>query len=173
MAMQPIPGLAYRGHPCSYDDGVTPPVEPPIEPPVTPPVTPPSTGGMVYPAELQPKNKTVTTMPWVSGTRLSGPTITHENAWVVKIHTEAPSTRNVRLTAVEREGGPIHRIAILFRCHDGAVVSRIESSSITFNILVGQPPDKYKNNLDANSDYAMGIYNVHDEAGSMFSDLYL
>jgi len=30
MAMKPIPGLQYNGHPCSYDDGqTTPPVEPP------------------------------------------------------------------------------------------------------------------------------------------------
>jgi hypothetical protein len=122
---------------------------------------------------LEPKNKNLTTMPWVSGTRLSGPTITHENAWIVKIHTEAATTRVARLSAIEREGGPIHRVAILFRCHDGAVVSRIESSSITFNLLIGQPIDKYKVNLDPNTDYAMGLYNIHDESGAMFSDLYL
>jgi len=35
MAMIPIAGLTYQGHPCSYDDGKAPPVEPPVEPPST------------------------------------------------------------------------------------------------------------------------------------------
>jgi len=168
MAQIPIAGLTYHGHPCSYDDEVAP-----VEPPVTQPPKPVEPGTTVYPAELQPLHKTQSTMPWTTGTRLSGPTITHEAAWIVNFRTGAASERTVRLTAIQREGGPIRRIAILFRRSDGFVISRIDSSSITFNCLVGQPANPYRAALEANTNYAMGIYNVNAEQGAMFADLYL
>jgi hypothetical protein len=169
MAMIPLPGLTYQGHPCSYDDGVVPPVEPPV----TQPPKPTEPGTTVYPPELQPKHKSQSAMPWTTGTRLSGPTITHDTAWIVNFRAGAASNRLVRLGAVEREGGPLHRIAILFRRSDGLVLQRIESSSITFNCLVGQPVTPYRVGLEANTNYAMGIFNKSEEQGAMFADLYL
>jgi len=111
-------------------------------------------------------------MPWTNSTRLSGPEITPDTAWIVNFRTGAAATRVARLTAIEREGGPVPRIAILFRRSDGFVLQRIESSSINFICLVGQPPTPYRINLEANTNYAMGIYNK-DGQGAMFADLYL
>lgn len=169
MTMIPLPGLLYNGKQCSYDDG-----QGTTEPPVTPPVTPPtSPGTTVYPPELQPKHKSQSAMPWTTGTRLSGPTITHDTAWIVNFRTGAATSKLVRLGAVEREGGPLHRVGILFRRADGAVISRLQSSSLSWNCLVGQPPMQYRVPLEANTNYAIGIYNVNEEQGAMFMDLYL
>lgn len=169
MTMIALPGLTYQGHPCSYDDGQT--TTPPVQPPTTQPPTQPGT--TVYPPELQTKHKSNSAMPWTSGTRLNGPTITHDTAWIVNFRSGAASSRDVRLTAIQREGGPIRRIAVLFRRSDGAVVGRIDSSSISFYCLVGQPPKQYRVSLEANTNYALGIYNFYAEQGAMFCDLYL
>jgi hypothetical protein len=167
MAQIPIAGLTYQGHPCSYDDGVVPPIEPPTQPP-----KPTEPGTTIYPPELQPKNKSQSALPWTTGTRLSGPVITHDNAWVINFRTGAAQTRLVRIGAVEREGGPIQRVGILFRRSDGAVLQRLQSSSLSWNCLVGQPATPYRVPLEANANYAIGIFNVNAEQGAMFCDLY-
>jgi hypothetical protein len=168
MAQIPIAGLTYNGHPCSYDDGVVP-----VEPPVTQPPKPTEPGTTVYPTELQSKHKSLSTLPWTTGTRLSGPTITHDSAWIVNFRAGAAQTRLVRIGAIEREGGPLHRVGILFRRSDGVVLQRLQSSSLSWNCLVGQPPTPYRVALEANTNYAIGIYNVNAEQGAMFMDLYL
>jgi hypothetical protein len=167
MANIPIAGLMYQGHPCSYDDGVVPPIVPPDPPKPTEP------GTTIYPPELQPKNKSQSALPWTTGTRLSGPEIDHNTAWIINFRAGAASTRVVRLSAVEREGGPEMRVGILFRRSDGAVLQRLQSSSLTYNCLVGQPATPYRVPLEANTNYALGIYNVNAEQGAMFCDLYL
>lgn len=162
--MKLIPGLVYQGFACYYEDAAPQPQPPEPVPP----------GTTVYPAELQSKQKSQGAMPWTSGTRLNGPTVTFETAWVVNFRTGAASTRNVRLAAVEREGGPIHRIGILFRRADGLVLARYASSSLTYNCLVGQPPNTYRIALEANTNYAIGIFNeTPGQQGAMYMDLYL
>ena len=99
--------------------------------------------------------------------------LTHEGAWIVNVRTGAAQAKVVRIGAVEREGGPLQRVGILFRRSDGKVLLRLQSSSLTWNCLVDQPPNAYRVPLEANTNYAVGIFNLNDESGAMFLDLYL
>lgn len=155
------------GKPLTLVIAGTPPTEPPTG-------QPPVSGETIYPAELQSKRKTHTNLPWKTGTRLEGPTISFDDAWIVDFTTGGSQVEPVRIQAVERQGGPMARIGILFRRSDGNVIARYASTSLTFICKVDQPSDPYKLALKANTAYAVGIYNQHaNEAGPMFCDLYL